>query len=452
MKFSLIIPTINHVDLVQQCVESFTKHHPEKNYEIIVVDDGSAKEVQDSLKRIKGVDKVVCNESNRGFSYTINRGSEVCEGDIIILCNNDIIFTKPVLHLFSASFDVNPNIGIVGAKLLFPDNTIQHAGVIRTSPTTFGHVYKGMNPDSPLVNKSKYYTAVTGALYAISRPAFETIGKFNEDFFVACEDVEYCLRAWQKGFAVYYNHEIEAVHIEGYTRGNDHKTKMEKGPEWYKKEKKGIAHFEKKVKSIPVSDFESKVNRLNRMLTEPGREVKKVEIGCGYNPQPGYIHIDVRKLPGVDIVCDFEKERLPFKDGEVDEIINNHVIEHISWRKLPFILGEWHRVLRSGGRVFLRTPDLEFICRTYLAGKTTPEWPGDEDFIKQNLSAEVTPAWWANIKLYAGQDYDANFHKHCFDFDMLKALFERFGFTDVTRMNIEPVYSPGEIQMECFKA
>jgi predicted SAM-dependent methyltransferase len=320
-----------------------------------------------------------------------------------------------------------------------------------TGISSFGHIYKNLKSDIPQIAVEKFYPAVTGALFAISRRCMNAVGKFNEEFFVACEDVEYCLRVWQSGFKVLYSPDVEAIHIEGYTRGHNDATKLIKGAEWMRKEKEGIKRFEKILKRFDLHGIENDVAKGNRSKVDPNRVLKKIEIGCGNNPQPGFIHLDIRKLPHVDIVCDFEHSRLPFRDCEVDEIISNHVIEHISWRNLPFVLKEWNRVLSVGGRVFLRTPDLEFICKTYLAKKTTPEWPGDENYIKENLSKEITPAWWANIKLFAGQDYPSNFHKLCFDFKMLKDLFERNGFTNVTRLNIQPIYSPGEIQMECFK-
>lgn len=453
MTYSFIIPTINQTELVKECVESLIMHHPDRDsYEIIIVDDGSIPETQAYLKKIKDIDKLILSDKNKGFSHSVNEGIAAASGDVIVLVNNDIIFTKNITNSISAILEKDKTIGIVGAKLLYPNGLVQHAGVVRTGISSFGHIYKNLKSDIPQIAVDKFYPAVTGALFAITRRCLNVVGKFNEEFFVACEDVEYCLRSWQSGFKVIYSHQTEAIHIEGYTRGNNEATKLIKGKEWMLKEKEGIKKFEKIIKRFDLSRIENEVSKANRSITDASAPKKKIEIGCGNNPQAGYIHLDIRKLPHVDVVCDFERSKLPFRDGEVEEIINNHVIEHISWRNLPFVINEWHRVLCSGGRVFLRTPDLEFICKKYLAEKTTPEWPGDENYIKENLSKEITPAWWANIKLFAGQDYPSNFHKLCFDFKMIKDLFERHGFVNVTRLHIQPIYSPGEIQMECFKA
>lgn len=453
MKVTLIIPTINQTRLVDQCLESFEAHHPEHQAQIIVVDDGSSHKIQTELLTIcrKHGAELICGNGNHGFSHSVNKGLEAATGDVMILVNNDIIFTQPILEEITASF--TGNIGIVGCKLLYPDGKVQHAGVVRQSKTVFNHINKGAPSDNATVNTSKYYVSVTGALMAISRSCYERVGRFNEQYFVACEDTEYCIRTWTEGFSVWYNHKAEAIHIEGYTRGNTVESKNVKGPEWFAKEKAAITRFVSDLSKYGVDEIEKKINRMNTELSAPPpvQKLPKLEIGCGHNPQPGYIHMDVRAMPHVDVVHDFEKNPLPYKDGELTEILTNHVIEHISYRSLPFVLKEWYRTLKNGGRIFMRTPDLEFICKTYLEGKTTPEWPDDEKWIRENMTGVVTPAAWANLKLFAGQDYPSNFHMLCFDFDMLKTVLEKYGFKNVKRLNVEPVYSPGELQVEAYK-
>jgi len=177
----------------------------------------------------------------------------------------------------------------------------------------------------------------------------------------------------------------------------------------------------------------------------------KLEIGCGDNPQPGYIHADIRPTAHVEYVFNMEKDPVPFPDNSVDELLTNHVLEHMSWRSLPFVMSEWLRVLKPGGRIFFRTPNLEFIVKNYIAGKVTPEHPVDTGFVQTHLASTVTPGWWANIKLFSGQDYPANFHHLCLDFAMAYELLTRYGFVHVKQLNIQPVFSPGELQIEAYK-
>lgn len=452
MNFSIIIPTYGNAQLVSNCISSLKRVEPDTSqYEIIVVDDGSPFNQAVELKKTVtslGV-KGLYRGNNGGFSATVNWGIAEAENDIIVLVNNDIIFTQPFLSAYKDIFLNQLDVGIVGALLAYPNQTVQHAGLTYDSGhNQFLHAYKNKaiaNPDTQV--KSPYYAiAVTGALFAFRKCLINYVGLFDEEYFLACEDTDYCLRAWEKGWKVLYTPKVFALHLEGNTRGNSESTKAVKGAFWAEKEKESIALFKKKLDVKKTKELADRIDEINNPPL-------KIEVGSGYNPHPGYKHLDVRKgLPELDYVCDFSKEKLPFKDGVIAEILANHVIEHISTRKLRFVVAEWARVLKPGGKLVLRTPNLRFICEKYLKGETTPEWPGDEDYIKQNLSDEITPSWWANLKLFSGQDYDANFHHVCFDFHMLRSLLERYGFEDVKEEKFEKTFSPGELQVTGRKA
>jgi predicted SAM-dependent methyltransferase len=177
----------------------------------------------------------------------------------------------------------------------------------------------------------------------------------------------------------------------------------------------------------------------------------KIEVGSGGNPQSGYVHCDVdERMPHLEAVCRMGKEALPFPDNCASELLSNHSIEHVSWLDVEFVVKDWFRVLQPGGRLFLRTPDLEFICKTYLERKTTKEHPVDESNMVR-IFGDCGPSEWANIKLFAGQNYSGNFHMFALDMDMATRLFTRCGFKKISRLNIQPVFSPGEIQLEAYK-
>jgi len=176
----------------------------------------------------------------------------------------------------------------------------------------------------------------------------------------------------------------------------------------------------------------------------------KLELGSGGNPQPGYVHLDIRPdSPHVEIFHDLQ-EPLPLPDCSVEKILANHCLEHITWRKIRRLVQECYRVLLPGGKIFIRTPDLEFIVQGYLNNRTTPEHPLDEAFIREQFG-EVTASWWAILKLFSGQDYPANFHYACYDFKTLKEIFQQCGFIKIERIREQPVYFPGEIQLRAFK-
>ena len=468
MKHSIIIPTINQTLLLLDCIIAFRKHERESDYEIIIVDDGSEESVRKWTEKTFGRDEdvtIVNSPENGGFAHAVNLGLKHATGDNLVIINNDVQLIKPILHFYEECYIKNQYVGVIGAKLLYPPgNHIQHAGISHVPGSKmFLHANKHRIRFHPDACKSMYYITVTGALYAIRREAWKDIGSWDESYFLSCEDTDYSLRAWLKGWRVYYNHEIEAIHLEGHTRGATDSAKKQKSAEWYRKERDTLSKFSNDLDGYDLDSMDAIVTKFNTSLgvylipqkrkVIPGVDgaPKKLEVGCGDYPQPGYIHLDIRRFKHIDVVCDFGSERLPFEENELDEILSNHSIEHVSWRKLPHVLSEWYRVLKPGGKLFFRTPDLEFICRSYLDGKVTKEHPNDENYIKKFFSPSITPAWWANIKLFAGQDYDGNYHQFAFDFEMAKNTLEKFGFKGVVRKFVTPVFSPGELQIEAFK-
>lgn len=191
---------------------------------------------------------------------------------------------------------------------------------------------------------------------------------------------------------------------------------------------------------------------MSKLLVAPDySQPLKIEVGSGGYPQPGYFHIDVdERMPDLQAVCRMGDEQIPLNDGSVGEILSNHSIEHVSWLKVDFVVKDWCRVMAPGGKLFLRTPDLEFICKTYMGKKTTRESVTDESAMVERFG-NWGPAEWANVKLFAGQNYAGNFHYLCFDFAMLKSLLSRNGFEKIERTSFGPEFSPGEIQCIAHK-
>lgn len=133
----------------------------------------------------------------------------------------------------------------------------------------------------------------------------------------------------------------------------------------------------------------------------------KLNLGCGVAKRMGYVNIDKRQEVKPDLVLDLEEAKLPFPDASCSEILANDILEHLSHRVVRQVLKEWRRVLQQRGRLLLRVPDLEAICRIYL---------NNDDF--QQIS------YW----LYGEQDYPENTHKTGFTVASLKKLLETEGF------------------------
>ena len=138
---------------------------------------------------------------------------------------------------------------------------------------------------------------------------------------------------------------------------------------------------------------------------------KCLHIGCGERYIPGFIHIDVRKLPHVDYVSSADKLDM-FENNSVDLIYNCHVLEHFKRNDIEVVVKEWYRVLKPGGILRTAVPDFEKLVEVYLKYK--------------DLNLIIGP-------LYGRQDYSENFHYTVFDFNTLKALLLRVGFGKVYR-------------------
>ncbi|WP_240967812.1 glycosyltransferase family 2 protein [Paenibacillus aquistagni] len=236
MMISAIIPTINHIELVQQCVNSYRATTFDLKSEIIVVDDGSRASVQEALIPWARDNQVhlIANAVNEGFSKAVNAGIQQSSGDYVILINNDIVFQQPGwLNLMIDTMKQDSRIGIVGARLLYANQTIQHGGVVPSLRGNFDHRYRFQPADYPPALAVEDAHAVTGALMLISRALIDEIGPLSERYFIAYEDVDYCYRAKQHGYRVVYCGTAHAVHLEGYTRGT---TKLNKNRYWRHKE------------------------------------------------------------------------------------------------------------------------------------------------------------------------------------------------------------------------
>jgi len=143
--------------------------------------------------------------------------------------------------------------------------------------------------------------------------------------------------------------------------------------------------------------------------------MRKLNIGCGLDHREGYVNIDVREEVNPDMVINLEECSLPFADGEVEEVIAHDIVEHISFRKLKPFFVELNRVMRVGGRLFIRVPDMKKLAR-YVLEKSWNYW-------------EI--GYW----IYGGQDYPENLHKSGFTIEALDDLLSECGFAMVRCKN-----------------
>ena len=229
---SIIIPTRNAKELVEQCVTSILGKTNYRNYEVVLVDNGS--DDPDALAyfaKLSSFHRFRVIRDDRPFNYSAlnNNAVQHCAGEYIILLNND---TEVISHDWLATMighAMQPGVGAVGAKLLYPDESIQHAGVVIGIGGVAGHVHHkfgrndaGFKGRLALANE---YSAVTAACLAVKKEHFLTVGGLNEtDLTVAFNDVDLCLKLASKGLRNIYTPFAELFHHESATRGYEHES------------------------------------------------------------------------------------------------------------------------------------------------------------------------------------------------------------------------------------
>jgi GT2 family glycosyltransferase len=217
---SVVVPVHNRASLTRQCLSVLTSTLPEA-VEIVVVDDGSTDITPQMLETYGARIRVVRHDEARGFASACNDGAAAARGRFIVLLNNDTIPQPGWLDALLIHADRYPAAAAVGAKLLFPNDTIQHAGVVICADRSPRHIYMGFPSDHPAVNKSRRFQVVTAACVLLRREAFEAAGGLDEDFHNGFEDVDLCLRLGEQGHEVWYCHDSVLHHFEKGTRRDE---------------------------------------------------------------------------------------------------------------------------------------------------------------------------------------------------------------------------------------
>lgn len=226
---SLIIPTKNAKELVKECIESILNKSTYKHYEILLVDNNS--DESESLAYFDELDKhpkirVIKYPHPFNYSAINNFAVKHANGEVIGLINNDIEVITPDWLEYMVGHALREDIGCVGAKLMYGDDRIQHAGVVLGYGGGAGHAHKYFPRDHPgYMNRliaSQNYSAVTAACLLIKKSLFEAVGGLNEtDLTVAFNDVDFCLRVRELGVRNLYCAEAELYHHESVSRGLD---------------------------------------------------------------------------------------------------------------------------------------------------------------------------------------------------------------------------------------
>lgn len=227
---SVIIPTRDKVELLRKCVHTLLDLTDYSPLEVIIVDNGSKQEATKLFLDEIGRDPRVRVQPDPGpynYSALNNEAAALARGDFLCLLNNDTEIIDAHWLEEMMRYAVRPEIGAVGAKLLYPDGSIQHAGVVVGIGDAAGHAHRYLPATDAgyfgLPHVTHYVTAVTGACLLVSKAKFEAVGGLDaQSFAVAYNDVDFCLRLQQAGWRNVYVPHAVLIHHESKSRGKDH--------------------------------------------------------------------------------------------------------------------------------------------------------------------------------------------------------------------------------------
>ncbi|HMK56237.1 MAG TPA: glycosyltransferase [Dissulfurispiraceae bacterium] len=212
-KVSIIILNWNKLYYTQNCIASIEQHTSYPAYEIILFDNGSTEPDTDAFLSAIG-HQVIRSPQNLGFAKGNNRAAEAAEGDLILFLNNDTVVHDKWLDAMVNMIEAYPKCGIVGSKLLYPDNTIQHVGVAFDHKGNCVHPFKRYPADFREVLIPGEREAVTGACLLMRREIFRAVGGFDEGYLHGSEDIDLCLKVRKLGLTVMYCPDSVVTHYE----------------------------------------------------------------------------------------------------------------------------------------------------------------------------------------------------------------------------------------------
>lgn len=231
---SILIPSKNQANVLRVCLESIFYKSTYKNFEIIILDNGSDERsffdlIEEYKNRHPFNFKVLTCNYPFNFSKLINDGVKEATGEMLLLLNNDTEVITPDWIERMVKHSQRDSIGCVGVKLLYKNNTIQHAGVVMGIHGVASHAFLKLNQyDSGYYGFLKVvsdYSAVTGACMMVRKNLFNLVNGFEEALEVEYNDIDFCLKLKDLGYGNIYLPEVELYHYESLSRGNPLKNK-----------------------------------------------------------------------------------------------------------------------------------------------------------------------------------------------------------------------------------
>jgi GT2 family glycosyltransferase len=226
VRVSVIIPFRDKPQFLRTCIDSVRATAGDADLEFLLVDNGSSDlETRTLVERLSGTDGVRVLHDPRPFNWARlnNVAAREAGGEVLLFLNNDIEALRPGWLGALVAHALRTDVGAAGARLLYPNGRVQHCGLVIGLNGAAGHPLAGLGRDAAgylhMATVTRECAAVTGACLATRREVFEELRGFDESLGVDLNDVDYCLRAAQKGYRTIFEPDAELVHHESPSRG-----------------------------------------------------------------------------------------------------------------------------------------------------------------------------------------------------------------------------------------
>ncbi len=274
---SIVVPAFNHFDHTLTCLRALAASGDATPFEVIVVDDASSDETEQRLAEIEGI-RVHRNAENLGFIGTCNAGAALARGDYIVFLNNDTAVQAGWLDALIRTFDMQPDAGLVGAKLVYPDGRLQEAGGIVFNDGSGWNYGRFEDPAAPPYNHLREADYCSGAAIALPRALFEQLDGFDAHYAPAYyEDTDLAMKVREQGLKVLYQPASAVVHFEGITSGTDESSGI-KANQAINREK-FLERWKEKLASYPAPDADI-------WISSEHRATKRVLVIDACTPMP----------------------------------------------------------------------------------------------------------------------------------------------------------------------